>query len=122
MASVRAVGCNKVVRVAFVCGRDESFHHANGDALNRYTRRGLAFENIMPRAAGPLRLGAHLSLLSVEVTARSTLVHGPSACFSSALFEFLMFNSDTQMCPLPLPRSQAAPTHAIKYNVKPAAV
>lgn len=66
-------------------GRDESFHHANGDALNRCSRRGLAFENLMPRAAGPLRPGAHLLLLPVEVTAGSALVHGPSACFSSAL-------------------------------------
>lgn len=66
------------VRVAFVCVRDESFSRSNGDAMNRYFRRGLAFESLMLRAAGPLRPGAHLLLLSVEVTARSQLVHGPS--------------------------------------------
>lgn len=53
-----------------LCVRDESFSHSNGDAMNRYFRRGLAFESLMLQAAGPLGPGAHLLLFSVEVTAR----------------------------------------------------
>lgn len=73
------------VRVAFVCVRDESFSHSNDDAMNRYFRRSLAFESLKLQAAGPLGPGAHLLLLSVEVTAPIQLVHGPSIKCASHL-------------------------------------
>lgn len=76
-------GSNTAVRVAFACVRDESFSHSNGDVMNRYFRRGLAFESLVLRAASPLGPGAHLLLFSV--TARSQLVHGPSVKCASHL-------------------------------------
>lgn len=81
MVSARAAA----LHVAFVCVRDESFSHSNGDAMNRYFKSGLAFESLMLWAAGPLGPGAHLLLFSVEVTARSQLVHGPSVKCASHL-------------------------------------